>query len=230
MANKLRILYAEDDPLGALLTQKILEQIDFIVETVPDGAKAWEAYKKQKPDILLLDLNIPNIDGLKITGLVRKQDPLTHITIYTAHGEPAKEVAVLEAGADEFFSKDKGPEILAAHFKRLREKIVKKHKIPYIYQLSPDTTYNGVTRILIIRNEKRQLPYIDGRFLQLLCVKNHEVADKQFLIRGIWDKADTAKESELKKYASRVRSYLKADATLRIECRDNGYILFTTKE
>lgn len=99
--------------------------------------------------------------------------------------------------------------------------------IPHLYRLSDHTTYNRITRELIIDGITTQLKTIDGRFLQLLCAKNHEVSGKSYLIHGIWGKADINKESELKKYASRVRTNLKTDPTLKIEFRDEGYILMS---
>lgn len=98
---KISILYAEDDEFGAKLTKTILEKENFEVEIVSDGSEAWKAYKERKPDILLLDLDMPGKDGLEITRLVREHDQQTPILVYTTHGEPAKEVAVLDAGADE---------------------------------------------------------------------------------------------------------------------------------
>ena len=59
MDTTIRILYAEDDADGAKLTKMILEKENFEVEIAPNGAKAWDAYKKQKPDILLVDLICP---------------------------------------------------------------------------------------------------------------------------------------------------------------------------
>ena len=53
---------------------------------------------------------------------------------------------------------------------------------------------------------------------------------KSELIYGIWNLSDKSKDTELKKYASRVRTYLKPDPTLQIECRDGGYILMTTTD
>lgn len=230
MTNKIRILYAENDPMGSKLTKMILERIDFIVEVAPDGAKAWEAYKKQKPDILLLDLKMPKKSGLEVTRLVRERDKGTHIIVYTSHGEAKNEVALIDAGADEFFSKDKDPEVLAIHLNRLRDRILNKQYVAYIYQLSPDTTFNCVNRILTIREDREQLPYVDGRLLKLLCAKKNDIADKPYLIEGIWGNADIGKESELKKYVSRVRAYLKKDPSLQIEYREGGYILFSTSE
>ena len=224
---KISILYAEDDEFGAKLTKTILEKENFEVEIVSDGSEAWKAYKERKPDILLLDLDMPGKDGLEITRLVREHDQQTPILVYTTHGEPAKEVAVLDAGADEFINKERPPEVLIAYMKRVREKIKKYMNIPHLYRLSDHTTYNSITRELIIDGLTTQLKTIDGRFLQLLCAKNHEVSGKSYLIHGIWGKADINKESELKKYASRVRINLKTDPTLKIEFRDDGYILMS---
>ena len=224
---KISILYAEDDEFGAKLTKTILEKENFEVEIVSDGSEAWKAYKERKPDILLLDLDMPGKDGLEITRLVREHDQQTPILVYTTHGEPAKEVAVLDAGADEFINKERPPEVLIAYMKRVREKIKKYMNIPHLYRLSDHTTYNSITRELIIYGITTQLKTIDGRFLQLLCAKNHEVSSKSYLIHGIWGKADINKESELKKYASRVRINLKTDPTLKIEFRDEGYILMS---
>ena len=224
---KISILYAEDDEFGAKLTKTILEKENFEVEIVSDGSEAWKAYKERKPDILLLDLDMPGKDGLEITRLVREHDQQTPILVYTTHGEPAKEVAVLDAGADEFINKERPPEVLIAYMKRVREKIKKYMNIPHLYRLSDHTTYNSITRELIIDGITTQLKTIDGRFLQLLCAKNHEVSGKSYLIHGIWGKADINKESELKKYASRVRINLKTDPTLKIEFRDDDYILMS---
>ena len=226
---KISILYAEDDEFGAKLTKTILEKENFEVEIVSDGSEAWKAYKERKPDILLLDLDMPGKDGLEITRLVREHDQQTPILVYTTHGEPAKEVAVLDAGADEFINKERPPEVLIAYMKRVREKIKKYMNIPHLYRLSDHTTYNSITRELIIDGITTQLKTIDGRFLQLLCAKNHEVSGKSYLIHGIWGKADINKESELKKYASRIRTNLKTDPTLKIEFRDEGYILMSVR-
>ena len=224
---KISILYAEDDEFGAKLTKTILEKENFEVEIVSDGSEAWKAYKERKPDILLLDLDMPGKDGLEITRLVREHDQQTPILVYTTHGEPAKEVAVLDAGADEFINKERPPEVLIAYMKRVREKIKKYMNIPHLYRLSDHTTYNSITRELIIDGITTQLKTIDGRFLQLLCAKNHEVSSKSYLIHGIWGKADINKESELKKYASQVRTNLKTDPTLKIEFRDEGHIFMS---
>ena len=224
MDTTIRILYAEDDADGAKLTKMILEKENFDVEIALNGAKAWDAYKKQKPDILLVDLDMPKIDGLELTRMIRENDRQTHIIVYTSHGEPSKEIAVLDAGADEFIPKG-SPEVLIAHMKRLRDRIKGCMNIPHLYQLSKHTTYNSITREVTIDGITKRLPKNEGPFLQLLCAKNHEIADKSYLIIGTWGKADKNKEPEVKKYISRLRGYLKADPSLQIDHEGDGYIL-----
>ena len=224
MDTTIRILYAEDDADGAKLTKMILEKENFDVEIALNGAKAWDAYKKQKPDILLVDLDMPKIDGLELTRMIRENDRQTHIIVYTSHGEPSKEIAVLDAGADEFIPKG-SPEVLIAHMKRLRDRIKGCMNIPHLYQLSKHTTYNSITREVTIDGITKRFPKNEGPFLQLLCAKNHEIADKSYLIIGTWGKADKNKEPEVKKYISRLRGYLKADPSLQIDHEGDGYIL-----
>ena len=75
------------------------------------------------------------------------------------------------------------------------------------------------------RRDYQKITKNEGRFLQLLCAKNHEIADKSYLIIGTWGKADKNKEPEVKKYISRLRGYLKADPSLQIDHEGDGYIL-----
>ena len=223
---KIKILYAEDDEIRADLVKFSLEKEDFEVILAPDGDEAWIQYNESKPDILLVDLVMPGKDGLELIQSIREHNQQTYIVVYTVHGEAEKEVASLDAGADQFISKERSLEVLSAYMKRIREKIETYTNIPYLYQLSSTTTYNSITRELHINGQIVRLRGTEGRFLQLLCAKNHEVASKSYLIHGIWGNANKNKASELKKYASLVRSYLKSDSSLQIEFRDGGYMLF----
>ncbi len=226
---KVKILYAEDDEIGAKFTKMILEKENFEVMIAPDGAEAWKIYKEWKPDIILTDLDMGENGGLKLTRKIREHDQQIHIIVYTSHGEPANEVAVLDAGADTFICEER-PEVLILYINRVRDKIKKCMNIPHLYTLSPHTTYNSVTRELSIDGQTTRLKGIEGRLLQLLCAKNHEVANRTYLVQGIWNKSNEGKDSELKKYISLLRANLKADPTLQIECRNGNYILMVLSQ
>ena len=131
MGNNMRILYAEDNELDAELTKIILEEHEFTVDIVTKGDEAWDAYNRQKPDILLLDLNLPQKDGIEVTRLIRQKDPHTHIIIYTSHGEPEREIAALDAGADEFIPKDRPFENLAPENDRTLKRTTRVRTLPH---------------------------------------------------------------------------------------------------
>lgn len=92
MDTTIRILYAEDDADGAKLTKMILEKENFEVEIAPNGAKAWDAYKKQKPDILLVDLDMPKIDGLELTRMIRENTGKPTSSCIPLMGNPLKKL------------------------------------------------------------------------------------------------------------------------------------------
>lgn len=165
-----------------------------------------------------------------MTKLIRERDTRTHIIVYTTHGSPENELAVLDAGADTFIEKQGDTSLLLAYLKRLGKRIETQTNIPHLYHLSSHTTYNSCTRVLTIDGQNEELPTVEAKFLKLLCAKNQEPADKSFLVRGIWGKADTGKGGQLRKYASLLRSYLKNDPSLQIKCQGGGYVLFTTEE
>jgi two-component response regulator len=231
MGNKMRILYAEDYELEAELTKIILEENEFIVDIAADGEKAWDAYNRQKPDILLLDLNMPQKDGIEVTRLIRKKDPLTRIIIYTSHGEPEKEIAALDAGADEFIPKNRTPDVLIAHLKALRHKMITCLNVPHVYELSPITTFNVVTRTVTIQGEATLLSSSEARLLQLLCVKSNQIANMDYIMKGIWKDATIGKRKRIKEYVCRIRQPLKKDPSIKIEYIGNdyeeGYMLIT---
>lgn len=222
---KIKILYAEDDTLCAELTKHILEKEGFEVKTTADGAQAWNAYRENRPDLLLLDLDMPEKDGLEVTRLVREHDTQTHIIVYTTHSEPAKEIAILDAGADEFVCKERSPEVLVAHLNHIRTKILQHKQTPHLFRLSEHTTYQAATRILTIDGSRTEVKPTDGRMLQLLCAKRNEVAKREYLVQGIWGNASMNKDPELKKYASHVRTLLKDDPSLTLKYTGDGYIL-----
>lgn len=222
---KLKILYVENDVFGAGATKLILEHENFEVNIAENGLEGWHRYKEWKPDILLIDLGMPVMDGLELTRLVREKDTQTHIIIYTSHGEPEKEIKVLDAGADEFVSKSRSPEVLVAHFNRLREKIVKCVNKPKVYYLSTHTIFNSITRVVTTDDDQQQLKNTESRLLQLLAAKINELVEREFILKGVWGNSSPGKDSEIKKYVSLLRKYLKNDPTLSIECRYGNYIL-----
>jgi DNA-binding response OmpR family regulator len=100
-----RALIIEDNPTVAALTKNLLEAEQFEVDVAAEGADGREKIEENPPDLLVLDLGLPDDFGLDICRDVKKNHPGVVIFIITALGNSQDVVAGLEAGADEYLSK-----------------------------------------------------------------------------------------------------------------------------
>ena len=226
---KLKILYMTNDKLNAELTS-LLETNEFMINLVANEEEVLNAYHRQRPDVLLLDLDMSRKEYLEIIILIRIKDPLVRIFIYTLCEEFEKEFAAIDAGADGFISK-KRPNILVAHFKNLRKKMIIPLNTPLSYRLSSVTTFNFATRTIIIQGETLRLGSSEARLLQLLCARGNQLAHMDYLMQGIWKISTFGKRERVKEYISRLRKPLKKDPYLKIKYHGNeheeGYVLIT---
>ena len=100
-----RILYAEDEEATRHNYTHYLERFFETVYAVPDGEAALEAYRAYRPDILLLDINMPRRNGLEVAKTIRQQDKTTRILILTAHLERDKLLFATELGLTKYLPK-----------------------------------------------------------------------------------------------------------------------------
>jgi DNA-binding response OmpR family regulator len=114
-----RILVVEDDP--AILTGLVDLLVDegYRVDAARDGNRAIELYRKWKPDLVVLDIMIPEISGYEVCRQIRKKDAATPILMLTAKGQEPDKVAGLELGADDYVVKPFGVGELLARIRAL---------------------------------------------------------------------------------------------------------------
>jgi two-component system alkaline phosphatase synthesis response regulator PhoP len=120
---KQRILVVDDDPEVVRLMRGYLEQAGYDVLTAFDGGTAFQMMRAEKPDLLLLDLMLPEKDGLEVTRLIRSDPHIRHIPIImlTAKIEEMDRILGLELGADDYVTKPYSPREVVARVKaRLR--------------------------------------------------------------------------------------------------------------
>ncbi len=114
-----KILIVEDEEDVQELVRYNLEKNGYLTESALDGRQALEKAKSKSPDLILLDLMLPEIDGLEVCKLVKK-DPKTAsipVVMLTAKGTEADIVAGLEMGADDYITKPFSPRVLMARVK-----------------------------------------------------------------------------------------------------------------
>lgn len=101
----MRILLAEDDPLIADGVAEALRQAGFVVNAVTGGRAACAALQADPPDILVLDLGLPDMDGLEVLKCSKARAPDTQVLILTARDSTEAKVRGLDAGADDYLTK-----------------------------------------------------------------------------------------------------------------------------
>ncbi|MEV4509569.1 response regulator transcription factor [Dactylosporangium sp. NPDC049525] len=104
-----RVLVVDDDPTVSDVVRRYLEREGFTVELAGDGQQALDAYGADRPDLVVLDLMLPGIDGLEVCRRLREQDRALPVIMLTALGEESDRVLGLEIGADDYITKPFSP-------------------------------------------------------------------------------------------------------------------------
>ncbi len=115
MANQ-RILVVEDNRDNMTLIIDVLESMDYEVIEARDGKTGVEKAESERPDLILMDLSLPEIDGWEATRIIKSKDSLSHIPIIalTAHAMVGDRESALEAGCDDYMTKPLDLKVLAS--------------------------------------------------------------------------------------------------------------------
>ena len=224
MSQKINLLYAEDNPLTASLVKRQLERENFTVRIAAAGSTAWDLFNLLIPDILLLDVEMPEKDGFEVLKLVRKKNRHVPIVIYSTYLNPTRELEAIEEGADDCINKRSSRELLIAKLKNIYTRVTEGEKNPQVYILSPRVKFNSPASVLYIDYKMYELTAPESRLLRLLCVKFQEIASYNYLLMGLWGKGQKHKMQALRKTVFLLNQKLKADPTLVLKAdRDTGY-------
>lgn len=102
-----RVLVADDDPTIVLLLEHALEALGRSYDTADDGAEAWSAWEHTRHELVILDIEMPKVDGLEVCRRIRAADESrkTFVLVVTGRDKAADLEAVLDAGADDYVTK-----------------------------------------------------------------------------------------------------------------------------
>jgi two-component system response regulator MtrA len=185
-----RILVVDDDTAISEMIGIVLKAEGFEPQFAGDGAEAIELFKVMRPDLVLLDLMLPGIDGIQVCAAIRAESGVP-IIMLTAKGETTDVVKGLESGADDYVVKPFNPKELVARIKtRLRPVLPESADTVGIGDLLIDVQGHEVRR----GSDRINLTPLEFQLLLALAVKPQQVFTREMLLEQVWGyhyKADT---------------------------------------
>ena len=185
-----RILVVDDDPALAEMIGIVLDTEGFDAAFCADGAKAVGAFHSERPDLILLDLMLPGMDGIEICTRIRAESGVP-IIMLTARTDTADVVRGLESGADDYIVKPFNPKELVARIRtRLRPAAAPAVEVLRIGDLTVDVAAHEVRRA----GEVIPLTPLEFELLVALASKPQQVFSREMLLEQVWGyhyKADT---------------------------------------
>ncbi|HDZ41265.1 MAG TPA: response regulator transcription factor [Bacteroidetes bacterium] len=221
-----KILLAEDDSnLGTLLTD-YLEAKNYRVVHLTGGQKALDTFRTETFDLCLLDIMLPELDGISLAKKIRKIEKDVPFIFLTAKSLEKDKIEGFSAGADDYITKPFSMEELLYRI----EAILRRTKSftdeePDEFKLGKFTFYPR-TQILDSDEGSQKLTTKESELLKLLCHNKNEVLERNYALRTIWVDDNYFNARSMDVYITKLRKYLKTDPSITIlNVHGKGYRL-----
>lgn len=217
----MKILLVEDEELLSNAIAKGLKHMGFAVDQAFDGEDAVYAYEVNAYDLIILDLNLPVIDGTEVLRRIRKADLETKILILSARSEVSDRVAGLNEGANDYLVKPFDFEELTARIHNLiRRTFVQAPAVLHAGKIAVDVLAKSV----ILNQAPLSLTNKEYAILEYLMLNQNRVVSQSELIEHVWDSEADPFSNALKFHLHALKKKL-GDMDLICNVRGQGYII-----
>lgn len=207
-----RILVVEDEPSLAEVVSLYLKRAGFQVQTAADGKQAMTILEKQIPDFVILDLMLPEVDGLSLTRWLRDRSDVPIIMV-TARREEIDRIAGLEMGADDYVVKPFSPQELVSRVRAVLRRIGRDQAGAESERvLSFDSiTINSLTRVVTVNESQAELTAKEFDMLFLLARHPRQVFTREQLLERVWGGAEYIDPGTVTVHVRRLREKIESD-------------------
>ncbi|HQG64001.1 MAG TPA: response regulator transcription factor [Bacteroidales bacterium] len=219
----MKVLLAEDDrDFGNILSQYVTIN-GFDVSLARDGKEAWELFSREKPDICVLDVMMPEMDGFTLGEKIKEAQPDMPLLFLTAKSLKEDIVRGLKIGADDYITKPFDPEVLILKINNILKRAYSSANDEY--KIS-NTTLNFNTLELTCGNTKEKLTLKEAQLLKYFIVNKNKVLAREDILTEIWGEDDYFLGRSMDVFISRLRKYISEDSNIDIRTvRGTGFIL-----
>jgi len=228
-----KILVVDDEASIRRILETRLKMVGYEVITAADGEEALDAFSKHNPDLIILDVMMPKLDGYGVTREVRKTSEIP-IIILTALGDVSERITGLELGADDYVIKPFSPKELEARVKAVLRRTNQKEAVG-TGKVAKNVIVTGALRIdtsrrqVYRKNERIRLTGMEFSLLELLVSNSGQAFSRNEILQYVWSyppdhRIDTR---VVDVHISRLRSKLEVDPAnpeLILTARGIGYM------
>ncbi|MCG7255019.1 response regulator transcription factor [Corynebacterium hadale] len=202
-----KILVVDDDPAINEMLTIVLEAEGFRTASVQDGAEAVDAFHSFVPDLILLDLMLPGVNGIDICREIRRTSPVP-IVMLTAKTDTVDVVLGLESGADDYITKPFKPKELVARIRaRLRRTDDQASDVLHVGDLTIDVPQHIVSR----GSEEISLTPLEFDLLLEMARKPNQVHTREELLETVWGYRNASDTRLVNVHVQRLRSKIERD-------------------
>lgn len=222
-----KILLAEDDSNLGILLRNYLTAKNYETLLYINGSLALEAFLKETFELCILDIMMPEMDGLTLAKEIRSIKPDMPIIFLTAKNQKDDIIEGFKSGADDYITKPFSMEELLyrieAILRRSVGKVVRKKGEPYIIG---GYTFDPLIQQLVFEDRQIRLTTKESELLELLCHHGNNVLERNFALKTIWIDDNYFNARSMDVYITRLRKYLKKDPSVKIlNVHGRGYKL-----
>ncbi len=219
----MKVLIAEDDrDFGNILTQYISIS-GFDVTLGRDGKEAWELFSKEKPDICVFDVMMPEMDGFTLAEKVKEADSEMPVIFLTAKSLKEDIVRGLKIGADDYITKPFDPEVLILRINNILKRAYTSANDEY--KIS-NTVLKFNSLELFSGKVREKLTLKEAQLLKYFIINKNNVLAREDILTEIWGEDDYFLGRSMDVFISRLRKYISEDTAIDIRTvRGTGFIL-----
>jgi DNA-binding response OmpR family regulator len=227
--NNIKILLAEDDTNLGLLLRNYLSAKNYDTELFVNGNLALEAIPGGAFGLCILDIMMPEMDGLTLAKEIRLTNPDMPIIFLTAKNQKEDVLEGFKSGADDYITKPFSMEELLYRI----EAILRRTTSPAVNRKDEAYSIGGYSfdplkQILIFEGQTIKLTTKESELLELLCRHGNEILERNFALKTIWIDDNYFNARSMDVYITRLRKYLRKDLSVKIlNVHGRGYKLIS---
>jgi two-component system OmpR family response regulator len=222
-----KILLAEDDNnLGFLLRNYLIAK-KYDAELSVNGKEALDSFQKERFNICIIDIMMPEMDGLTLAREIRRINPKMPIIFLTARNQKEDVIEGFITGADDYITKPFSMEELLYRIEAILRR-VDDQEIPdkEAHYSIGEYSFDTLKQLLTLKDHTIKLTTKESELLELLCRHKNQILERNYALKAIWIDDNYFNARSMDVYITKLRKYLKKDPSVKIlNVHGKGYKL-----